>query len=68
MLKTLVTALFIAAAVAAAPASAQSASPTLARIKAAKAINVAYSADSPPFSMTGPMASLTCWGWKPRSV
>ncbi|HRP27552.1 MAG TPA: amino acid ABC transporter substrate-binding protein [Burkholderiaceae bacterium] len=54
MLKTLVTALFIAAAVGAAPASAQSASPTLARIKAAKAINVAYSADSPPFSMTGP--------------
>jgi ABC-type amino acid transport substrate-binding protein len=34
------------------PAAAQGASPTLAKIKAAKAINVAYSPDSPPFSST----------------
>lgn len=36
-----------------AQAAAQSASPTLARIKAAKAINVAFSGDSPPFSFVG---------------
>ncbi|MCC6870314.1 MAG: amino acid ABC transporter substrate-binding protein [Burkholderiales bacterium] len=34
-------------------AAAQSTSPTLARIKAAKAINVAFSGDSPPFSFVG---------------
>lgn len=34
-------------------ATAQSASPTLARIKAAKTINVAFSGDSPPFSFVG---------------
>ncbi|MCC7040289.1 MAG: amino acid ABC transporter substrate-binding protein [Burkholderiales bacterium] len=35
------------------PASAQSTSPTLARIKTAKTINVAFSGDSPPFSFVG---------------
>lgn len=50
MLKTVLAALCAAAAIAAAPAAAQSASPTLAKIKAAKAINVAYSPDSAPFS------------------
>jgi glutamate/aspartate transport system substrate-binding protein len=34
-------------------ATAQSASPTLARIKAAKAINIAFSGDSLPFSFVG---------------
>jgi glutamate/aspartate transport system substrate-binding protein len=50
MLKTVLAALCVAAAVAAGPAAAQVASPTLAKIKAAKAINVAYSPDSAPFS------------------
>jgi ABC-type amino acid transport substrate-binding protein len=50
MFKTLLAALCMAAAVAAGPAAAQVASPTLAKIKAAKAINVAYSPDSAPFS------------------
>ena len=50
MLKTLLAALCAAAAVAATPVAAQVASPTLARIKAAKAVNVAYSPDSAPFS------------------
>jgi ABC-type amino acid transport substrate-binding protein len=50
MLKTMLAALCVGAAVAAGPAAAQSASPALARIKAAKTINVAYSPDSPPFS------------------
>ena len=54
MLKTFVAALFVVASLAAGPASAQTTSPTLAKIKAAKAINVAYSADSPPFSLNGP--------------
>lgn len=54
MLKTFVAALFVVASVAAGPASAQTTSPTLAKIKAAKAISVAYSADSPPFSLNGP--------------
>lgn len=54
MLKTFVTALFFAASIATGSASAQTTSPTLAKIKAAKAINVAYSVDSPPFSMNGP--------------
>jgi len=49
MLKTVLAALCVAAAVAG-PAAAQVASPTLAKIKAAKAINVAYSPDSAPFS------------------
>ena len=51
MLKTVLAALCVAVAAAAGPAAAQgSASPTLAKIKAAKAINVAYSPDSAPFS------------------
>jgi ABC-type amino acid transport substrate-binding protein len=44
----------IAAAFLAAGAQAQTASPTLSRIKAAKAINVAFSGDSLPFSFVGP--------------
>jgi len=50
MLKTLLATLLVAACALAGPAAAQGASPTLAKIKAAKAINVAYSPDSPPFS------------------
>jgi ABC-type amino acid transport substrate-binding protein len=50
MLKTVLVALGVAAAIAAGPAAAQGASPTLAKIKSAKAINVAYSPDSAPFS------------------
>jgi ABC-type amino acid transport substrate-binding protein len=50
MLKTVLAALCVAVAAAAGPAAAQGASPTLAKIKAAKAINVAYSPDSAPFS------------------
>jgi glutamate/aspartate transport system substrate-binding protein len=53
MLKTLIAGLIVAAASLAGPASAQT-SATLAKVKAAKAINVAYSADSFPFSMNGP--------------
>lgn len=52
MLKTVLATLVVAASVLAGPAAAQGASPTLAKIKAAKAINVAYSPDSPPFSST----------------
>lgn len=50
MFKTVLATLCAAAAMAAVPAAAQVASPTLAKIKAAKAINVAYSPDSAPFS------------------
>ena len=50
MSKIALAALWLAATVAAGPAVAQVTSPTLARIKAAKAINVAYSPDSAPFS------------------
>ncbi len=50
MLKTVLAALCLAAATAAGPAMAQVASPSLAKIKAAKSINVAYSPDSAPFS------------------
>ena len=46
----LVLALFIAAALASAPASAQRVPDTLAKIKAAKAITVVFSGDSLPFS------------------
>lgn len=53
MLKTVLAALCLAAGVAG-PAAAQVASPTLAKIKAAKAINVAYSPDSAPFSSAAP--------------
>jgi glutamate/aspartate transport system substrate-binding protein len=52
MLKTVLAALGAALALSAGPAAAQSASPTLARVKAGKAINVAYSPDSAPFSST----------------
>jgi glutamate/aspartate transport system substrate-binding protein len=44
---------FIAAACIATGATAQAPSPTLTRIKAAKAINVAFSGDSLPFSFVG---------------
>jgi len=50
--KRILCGLFIAMCIAATGASAQSASATLARIKAAKAINVAFSPDSLPFSWT----------------
>jgi ABC-type amino acid transport substrate-binding protein len=50
MLKTVLAALCVAVAATAGPAAAQGASPTLTKIKAAKAINVAYSPDSAPFS------------------
>lgn len=49
-----VTAMMIAGSVA-----AQAVSGTLARIKSANAINVAYSAESPPFSFNGPGNSPT---------
>lgn len=55
MIKNFLAALFAVASLAAGSASAQQApSPTLGKIKAAKAINVAYSADSLPFSVNGP--------------
>ena len=54
MIKTLLAALFITAVALGGPAVAQTASPTLSKIKAAKAINVAYSPDSLPFSFNGP--------------
>ncbi len=50
MLKTVLAALGAALALSVGSAAAQSASPTLARVKTAKAINVAYSPDSAPFS------------------
>lgn len=50
LLKTVLAVVGMAVAVAAGPAAAQGASPTLARIKAAKSINVAFSPDSAPFS------------------
>jgi ABC-type amino acid transport substrate-binding protein len=50
MFKFMVVAALAAGSLFAATAAAQTASPTLARIKAAKAINVAYSPDSAPFS------------------
>jgi ABC-type amino acid transport substrate-binding protein len=49
-MKTIAVALFVAAA--SIPAAFAQPSPTLARIKSAGAINVAYSADSLPFSFT----------------
>lgn len=53
MLNTVLAALLVAAAAFAMPAAAQGGtSPTLERIKAAKAVNIAYSPDSPPFSST----------------
>ena len=50
MLKILVVMLLAAASLTAGTASAQATGNTLARIKSAKAINVAYSPDSFPFS------------------
>jgi glutamate/aspartate transport system substrate-binding protein len=47
-------AIFAATALVANGASAQMTPNTLAKVKSAKAINVAYSADSLPFSFTGP--------------
>jgi ABC-type amino acid transport substrate-binding protein len=52
MLKPVLAALVALAFAAGGPASAQGTSPTLSKIKTAKAINVAYSPDSPPFSST----------------
>jgi ABC-type amino acid transport substrate-binding protein len=54
MVKTILAALLITASAIGATASAQSGPNTLGKIKAAKTINVAYSADSLPFSFTGP--------------
>lgn len=53
-MKRMLFALLGFASIAGHDAYAQSAVDTLARIKAAKAVNVAYSPDSLPFSMTGP--------------
>ncbi|MFO1303562.1 MAG: amino acid ABC transporter substrate-binding protein [Burkholderiales bacterium] len=52
-MKRVLIGLIAACALLAGGASAQSMSPTLARIKAAKAINVAFSGDSLPFSFVG---------------
>ena len=55
MIKNFLAALFAVLSLAAGSAPAQpTTSPTLGKIKAAKAINVAYSADSLPFSVNGP--------------
>ena len=53
-MKSLLIGLFVAAALVAGPAGAQSAPNTLGKIKAAKAVNVAFSTDSLPFSFVGP--------------
>ncbi len=53
MMKSLLVALVIAAGLIAGNASAQSSPNSLAKIKSAKAINVAYSPDSLPFSFAG---------------
>jgi ABC-type amino acid transport substrate-binding protein len=54
MLNSVLAALLVVAtAMVPLPAAAQGASPAATRIKAAKAIIVAYSPDSPPFSATG---------------
>src|SRR5262249_17276712 len=52
--KSLFLGIVVAASLVAAGASAQTAPNTLAKIKAAKAINVAFSGDSLPFSFVGP--------------
>jgi ABC-type amino acid transport substrate-binding protein len=54
MVKQFLVALIVAASLAAAGAMAQTGPNTLGKIKAAKAINVAFSADSLPFSFVGP--------------
>lgn len=53
-MKRLLIGLFVAAGMVAGGAYAQPAPNTLGKIKAAKAINVAFSADSLPFSFAGP--------------
>lgn len=53
-MKRVLIGLIAASALIAGGASAQTPSPTLAKIKAAKAINVAFSGDSLPFSFVGP--------------
>jgi ABC-type amino acid transport substrate-binding protein len=52
--KSLLFGMFVAATLVAGGATAQTAPNTLAKIKAAKAINVAFSGDSLPFSFVGP--------------
>jgi glutamate/aspartate transport system substrate-binding protein len=52
MLKFLLAAALAASGLLAGTAAAQTPSPTLAKIKAAKSVNVAYSPDSAPFSST----------------
>ena len=54
IVKSLVIGLFVAAGLVAGGALAQPAPNTLGKIKAAKAINVAFSGDSLPFSFVGP--------------
>ncbi len=54
MSKYILVAIFAATAMVAGGAAAQATPNTLAKIKAAKAINVAYSPDSLPFSFNGP--------------
>ena len=54
MVKTVLAALIVAFTAIGGAATAQTGSPTLGKIKAAKTINVAYSADSLPFSFAGP--------------
>lgn len=54
MIKTLLAALIVATTLTSGTATAQTGSGTLGKIKAAKAINVAYSPDSLPFSFAGP--------------
>lgn len=54
MVKTILAAILVTVSSLGVSASAQGMPNTLGKIKAAKAINVAYSADSLPFSFTGP--------------
>ena len=53
-MKSFLAALFVAAGLIAGGATAQTSPNTLARIKSAKAINVAFSGESLPFSLVGP--------------
>jgi ABC-type amino acid transport substrate-binding protein len=53
-MKSFLVALFVAAGLTASGAMAQTSPNTLAKIKSAKAINVAYSGESLPFSFVGP--------------
>jgi glutamate/aspartate transport system substrate-binding protein len=59
MSKLFVVAIFAASSLLAGAALGQAAPNTLAKIKAARAINVAYSTDSLPFSFTGPNNDAT---------